>query len=97
MANLNNIKGGKNRIRKFTVDAVFEYDIDTDPALLEEYCEKADFVFNLVGVNRPKEQSEFMSGNFGFAFTLLAMLKQHGNTCPVMLFLMLLKLFYFLV
>ena len=63
----------------------FEYDIDTDPSLLDEYCAKADFVFNLAGVNRPKEQSEFMKGNFGFASTLLDTLKKHGNRCPVML------------
>ena len=85
VANLSNIKDGKNHTRNLTVDAVFEYDIDTAPALLVEYCAKADFVFNLAGVNRPKEQSEFMSGNFGFASTLLDTLKKHGNTCPVML------------
>ena len=62
-----------------------EYDIHTNPALLERYCREADFVFNLAGVNRPKEQSEFMSGNFGFASTLLDTLKKAGNTCPVML------------
>ena len=85
VANLSNIKDGKNRTRKISVDAVFEYDIDTAPALLDEYCSKADFVFNLAGVNRPKEQSEFMSGNVGFASTLLDALKKHNNTCPVML------------
>lgn len=85
VANLNNIKDGKNRTRNFAIDAVFEYDIDTNPALLDEYCAKADFVFNLAGVNRPKEQSEFMSGNFGFASILLDTLKKQRNTCPVML------------
>lgn len=85
VANLTNIKEGKNRTRNITVDAVFEYDIDTALSLLDEYCAKADFVFNLAGVNRPKEQSEFMSGNFGFSSTLLDTLKKHGNTCPVML------------
>ena len=85
VANLSNIKDGKNRTRNISVDAVFEYDIDTAPALLDEYCSKADFVFNLAGVNRPKEQSEFMSGNVGFASTLLDALKKHNNTCPVML------------
>lgn len=85
VANLNNIKDGKNRTRSFAVDAVFEYDIDTNPALLDEFCTKADFVFNLAGVNRPKEQSEFMSGNFGFASTLIETLKKHNNNCPVML------------
>ena len=67
------------------MDEIYEYDIDTDPVLLEEYCAKADFVFNLAGVNRPKNEAEFMQGNFGFASTLLDMLKRHGNTCPVML------------
>ena len=84
--NLKNIRDGKNRTRPaLCVENVFEYDLDTDPALLDEYCAKADFVFNLAGVNRPKEQSEFMQGNFGFASTLLDTLKKHGNTCPVML------------
>jgi len=85
VANLYNIKDGKNRIRKLAIDNIFKYDIDTDPVLLEEYCEKADFVFNLAGVNRPKENSEFMTNNFGFASTLLDTLKAHNNTCPVML------------
>ncbi len=62
-----------------------EYDIDSTPAELEDYCSRADFVFNLAGVNRPKDQSEFMEGNFGFASTLLDTLERHGNTCPVML------------
>ena len=84
--NLKNIRDGKNRTRPaLCVENVLEYDLDTDPALLDEYCAKADFVFNLAGVNRPKEQSEFMQGNFGFASTLLDTLKKHGNTCPVML------------
>ena len=84
--NLKNIRDGKNRTRPaLRVESVFEYDLDTDPALLDEYCAKADFVFNLAGVNRPKEQSEFMQGNFGFASTLLDTLKKHANTCPVML------------
>ena len=86
VANLNNIKEGKDRTRpNLHIDEIFEYDIDTDPMLLDEYCAKADFVFNLAGVNRPKEQSEFMEGNFGFASTLLDTLKKHGNKCPVML------------
>ena len=67
------------------IGEVYEYDLDTDPRLLDTYCAKADFVFNLAGVNRPKEQSEFMQGNFGFASTLLDTLKKHGNACPVML------------
>lgn len=64
---------------------VYAYDVDTDPALLDEYCKDADFVFHLAGVNRPKEQSEFMTGNFGFTSDLLDTLKKHKNTCPVML------------
>lgn len=86
VCNLRNIMEGKNRTRPdIVIDAIFEYDIDTDPALLDEYCAQADFVFNLAGVNRPKENSDFMEGNFGFASTLLDTLKKHGNTCPVML------------
>ena len=86
VCNLRNILEGKNRTRPgIAIEAIFEYDIDTDPALLDEYCAQADFVFNLAGVNRPKENSEFMEGNFGFASTLLDTLKKHGNTCPVML------------
>lgn len=85
-AALMNIKENKDRTRpNITIDEIFEYDLDTLPALLDEYCARADFVFNLAGVNRPKEQSEFMAGNFGFASTLLDTLKKHGNTCPVML------------
>ncbi len=85
VANLKNIRDGKNRTRSFQVEEIFEFDIDTDKALLDEYCAKADFVFNLAGVNRPKDNSEFMSGNFGFASELLEALKKHGNTCPVMI------------
>ena len=85
-AALMNIKENKDHTRpNITIDEIFEYDLDTPPALLDEYCARADFVFNLAGVNRPKEQSEFMAGNFGFASTLLDTLKKHGNTCPVML------------
>ena len=86
VCNLCNIAEGKNRTRpSLTIGEIYEYDIDTDPVLLDEYCAKADFVFNLAGVNRPKEQSEFMQGNFGFASTLLDTLKKHDNTCPVMI------------
>ena len=86
VCNLRNIMDGKNRTRpQLTVDAIYEYDIDTDPALLDSYCEKADFVFNLAGVNRPQNNEEFMQGNFGFASTLLDTLKKYRNTCPVML------------
>lgn len=83
--NLKNIRDGKDRTRFFSVENVFEYDIDSSLEELDEWCSKADFIFNLAGVNRPKESSEFMSGNFGFASTLLDTLKKHKNTCPVML------------
>ena len=83
--NLKTIRDGKNRTRQLTVEEIYEYDLDTDPALLPEFCAKADFVFNLAGVNRPQNQEEFMAGNFGFASTLLDTLKACGNTCPVML------------
>lgn len=84
--NLRNIAQGKNRTRPgLSIGEIFEYDLDTDPALLEDYCARADFVFNLAGVNRPKDQSEFMQGNFGFASTLLDTLEKHRNACPVML------------
>jgi UDP-2-acetamido-2,6-beta-L-arabino-hexul-4-ose reductase len=62
-----------------------EFDLDTPPALLDEFCQRADFVFNLAGVNRPQDPKEFMEGNFGFATTLLDTLKRHGNRCPVMI------------
>lgn len=83
--NLRNIQTGKNRTRSLAIEEIFAYDLDTDPALLDSWCEQADFVFNLAGVNRPKEPSEFMEGNFGFASTLLDTLRRHGNACPVML------------
>ena len=83
--NLKNIKEGKNRTRDLKIDEIFEYDIDTDPSILDGFCKEADFVFNLAGVNRPKDQSEFMEGNFGFASTLLETLKKYKNNCPVML------------
>ena len=86
VANLRNIAEGKNKTRPaLHIEEVFEYDRDSTPEELDTYCKQADFVFNLAGVNRPKDQSEFMTGNFGFATTLLDTLKQHGNTCPVML------------
>ena len=83
--NLKNIRDGKDKTRAFSVENVFEYDIDSSETELDEYCSKADFVFNLAGVNRPKDNSEFMSGNFGFASTLLDTLKKHNNKSPVML------------
>ena len=85
-ATLQNIALGKDR--SFTlpsVPEVYEYDLDTDPALLEQWCADCDFVFHLAGVNRPKDQSEFMEGNFGFTSTLLETLEKYRNTCPVML------------
>lgn len=83
---LKNIKEGKDKTRpNLRIDGIYEYDVNTKPELLEEYCAKADFVFNLAGVNRPKDQTEFMKGNFGFASTLLDALKKHKNICPVML------------
>ncbi len=80
------IRDGKDRTHpNLAIGELYLYDIDSPAELLEEACEKADFVFNLAGVNRPKDQSEFMTGNFGFASTLLDTLKKHRNTCPVML------------
>lgn len=79
---------GKNLIaelRNRNYNDIFEYGMETDPSLLDEYCKEADFVFNLAGVNRPKDQSEFMDGNYGFTSTLLETLKKHQNTCPVMI------------
>ena len=86
VAALKNLRDGKDRTRPLLqIDQIFEYDIDTEPALLDEFCGNADFVFNLAGVNRPKSQAEFMSGNFEFASVLLDTLKKHGNQAPVML------------
>lgn len=83
---LNNLKDGKDRTRpNIKIDEIYRYDVDGTPAELDEYCKNADFVFNLAGVNRPKDPSEFKAGNFGFASELLATLKKHGNKCPVML------------
>ncbi len=84
-AQLNNIKEGKAQNYAVQIEEVFEYDIDSTPEDLDRYCRETDFVFNLAGVNRPKENDEFFNGNFGFASTLLDTLKKHGNTCPVML------------
>lgn len=83
---LKNIRDNKDRTRPaLSIGKIYEYDVATDPALLDEWCGKADFVFNLAGVNRPKDNAEFMSGNFGFASVLLDNLRRHGNKCPVML------------
>lgn len=79
---------GKNLITELNnrgYKEVYKYDKDTDPSLLDEYCKQADFVYHLAGVNRPKEQSEFMEGNYGFTSELLNTLKKHNNTAPVML------------
>lgn len=87
VSQLHNIQSGK--ARNYGMEGkeltVFEYDVNSDASELDVYCRQADFVFNLAGVNRPKEPSEFMKGNFGFASTLLDTLKKCGNTCPVML------------
>ena len=83
--NLKNIKDGKNRTRNLKIDEIFEYDIDSNASELDAYCRDANFVFNLAGVNRPKDNYEFMKGNFGFGSTLLDTLKEHRNSCPVML------------
>lgn len=85
VANLYNIKNGKNRTRSFSIDNIYEFDVDTDISLLDEYCQNVDFVFNLAGVNRPQNNEEFMQGNFGFASTLIDTLKKYNNTCPVVL------------
>ena len=83
---LKNLRDGKDKTRpSLCIEEIFEYDIDSSLADLEAYCERADFVFNLAGVNRPKSNEEFMQGNFGFASTLLDTLKKYNNTCPVML------------
>ncbi len=85
-AALSCIKDGRDRTHPgLTIGELYLYDVDSPHSLLEEACQKADFVFNLAGVNRPQNQEEFMQGNFGFASTLLETLKKYGNTCPVML------------
>lgn len=84
--NLKNIRDGKNRTRPgIKIDYIYEYDLSSTPEELDEYCSKADFVFNLAGVNRPKDPEEFKKGNFGFASQLLDTLKKHDNKAPVML------------
>ena len=81
---LKTFQDGRNRTRDLKIGNIYEYDVDTDPALLADYCREADFVFHLAGVNRPQDPAEFMAGNFGFTSTLLDTLKACGNTCPVM-------------
>ena len=83
---LKNIQAGKDKTHPaITIEAVYEYDLDSTPEELDAWCKEADFVFNLAGVNRPQNQEEFMQGNFGFASTLLDTLKKYNNRCPVML------------
>lgn len=84
---LNNIKDGKAKWYNLPepIDAIYEYDIDSTPEELDQWCKECDFVFNLAGVNRPQDPKEFMEGNFGFATTLLNTLKKYGNSCPVMI------------
>ena len=85
-AQLNNIKEGKARTTDgLTIEAVYEYDLDSTADELDAWCRECDFVFNLAGVNRPQDPKEFMAGNFGFATTLLDTLRKHGNRCPVMI------------
>ena len=80
IATLENIRDGKDRSYGIDADlSIFEYDVETDPALLDVYCEEADFVFHLAGENRPQDPKEFMEGNFGFASTLLDTLKKYQN------------------
>ena len=84
--NLKNIRDGKNRTRpNLSIESIYEYDLENTLEQLNEWCGKADFVFNLAGVNRPKDTADFKEGNFGFASTLLDTLKKHGNKCPVMM------------
>ena len=84
--NLKNIRDNKNRTRpNIKIDEIYEYDIDSSIEELNEYCKKCDFVFNLAGVNRPKDTKEFMEGNFGFASTLLDTLKRYNNKSTIML------------
>ena len=84
--NLKNLRDGRNNTRpNLTITEIYGYDIGTSDDILENACERADFVFNLAGVNRPKDNAEFMAGNFGFASKLLDTLKKYNNTCPVML------------
>ena len=85
-AQLRTIAEGKNKsYGEINIGDIYEYDIDSTAEQLDEYCQKADFVFNLAGVNRPQNSEEFMQGNFGFASTLLDTLRKHNNRCPVML------------
>ena len=84
--NLKNIRDGKNKTRPaLAIKEIYEYDIDSTSEELDTYCQKADFVFNLAGINRPENQEDFMKGNFGFASELLNNLKKYNNKAPIML------------
>ena len=84
--NLKNIRDNKNKTRPgLRIDEIYEYDLDSTIDELEKYCQNADFVFNLAGVNRPKDPDEFMMGNFGFASVLLNTLKKYNSKAPIML------------
>lgn len=85
VAALKNIRDGKDRTRGVEIGDIYEYDINTAEEKLEDFCRSADFVFHMAGVNRPKNNDEFMKGNFGFTSGLLDTLKKHNNTCPVVL------------
>ena len=86
VAALGNIRDGKDKTTALSDDlTIYPFDVDTESTLLDAYCADCDFVFNLAGVNRPKDPKEYMRGNFGFASRLLDTLKAHGNTCPIML------------
>ena len=85
-AALQNIRDGKDRTHpELSIGELYLYDVDTAPELLDAYCQNADFVFHLAGVNRPKDPAEFMRGNYGFTSTLLETLKKYKNACPIML------------
>ena len=81
---LKNIRDGRDKTRAITVDSIYEFDIDTPIEMLDEFCKNADFVFHLAGVNRPKEEREFMEGNFGFTSVLLDTLKKHQSKAPIL-------------
>ena len=85
-ASLKTIRDGKDKTRpELNIEEIFEYDIDSTVEQLDEYCSKADFIFNFAGVNRPQNKEEFVEGNFGFADTLFNTLKKYKNTCPVVI------------
>lgn len=84
-ASLRNLQTDKDRTRQLKIDEIFEYDLDTDPAMLDFFCQMADFVFHLAGVNRPRDAADYLAGNCGFTSVLLETLRKHGNACPVML------------